>query len=301
MFSQSRWLVIFAVLITSFVSLPVYGQGKSSSQFLCPNSVFPTGFIWDGNLNFTKNQCVDSDTQCEVVYFHESESYETAVCNNGIWQVAQVKDEPELCPNSVFPNGFMWNGDLVFTANQCRTEGLACTGVFFHEINAYQEGVCSNGIWDFDRGQPATLLAVNDNIAAEVGVTFSGNLLANDNLGLEPTVLSFNPADLPSWLTLDASGDYAGSAPSAADIMFPYIITDSSAVSSTAVVNIVASNPNIAVSAADDSYTLLAGESLNQNILDNDQIGNAPATIACLLYTSPSPRDLSTSRMPSSA
>ena len=31
------------------------------------------------------------------------------------------------------------------------------------------------------------------------------------------------------------------------------------------------------------------------------EAGNAEEVIACLLYTSPSPRDLSTSRMPSSA
>ena len=36
-----------------------------------------------------------------------------------------------------------------------------------------------------------------------------------------------------------------------------------------------------------------------QGILD--QLGESGQVIACLLYTSPSPRDLSTSRMPSSA
>ena len=39
------------------------------------------------------------------------------------------------------------------------------------------------------------------------------------------------------------------------------------------------------------------GASTNLNI---DQVGNSNV-ITCLLYTSPSPRDLSTSRMPSSA
>ena len=39
----------------------------------------------------------------------------------------------------------------------------------------------------------------------------------------------------------------------------------------------------------------------SQVALNNRQINNGYVVLCCLLYTSPSPRDLSTSRMPSSA
>ena len=39
---------------------------------------------------------------------------------------------------------------------------------------------------------------------------------------------------------------------------------------------------------------------IEDNIIEKDQSKQTPAKF-CLLYTSPSPRDLSTSRMPSSA
>ena len=44
-----------------------------------------------------------------------------------------------------------------------------------------------------------------------------------------------------------------------------------------------------------------AEELLSNPKLDLLYVGTPPASHACLLYTSPSPRDLSTSRMPSSA
>ena len=39
---------------------------------------------------------------------------------------------------------------------------------------------------------------------------------------------------------------------------------------------------------------------IDENKIEDPKLGDAPIT-GCLLYTSPSPRDLSTSRMPSSA
>ena len=37
------------------------------------------------------------------------------------------------------------------------------------------------------------------------------------------------------------------------------------------------------------------------NLIETDVVENLDVDVSCLLYTSPSPRDLSTSRMPSSA
>ena len=36
-------------------------------------------------------------------------------------------------------------------------------------------------------------------------------------------------------------------------------------------------------------------------IMDNDEVNSSPVLVVCLLYTSPSPRDRTRSRMPSSA
>ena len=58
------------------------------------------------------------------------------------------------------------------------------------------------------------------------------------------------------------------------------------------------------VKAASDVYAPLAGEVLegNPELADAPELLNEdPYGKGCLLYTSPSPRDLSTSRMPSSA
>ena len=48
-----------------------------------------------------------------------------------------------------------------------------------------------------------------------------------------------------------------------------------------------------------DSMTVLELNELVKSI--EEKFGVSAAAMACLLYTSPSPRDLSTSRMPSSA
>ena len=59
---------------------------------------------------------------------------------------------------------------------------------------------------------------------------------------------------------------------------------------------ILLKNPNVSVSTA-ETYTKYSNRFCDQYLTDREIIEN----ISCLLYTSPSPRDLSTSRMPSSA
>ena len=50
-----------------------------------------------------------------------------------------------------------------------------------------------------------------------------------------------------------------------------------------------------------EGYTVVELSALENSTCASDLEDNARLIAACLLYTSPSPRDLSTSRMPSSA
>ena len=50
-----------------------------------------------------------------------------------------------------------------------------------------------------------------------------------------------------------------------------------------------------------DVDILVAGKGIKNAVAQAAKIDGVRAVIGCLLYTSPSPRDLSTSRMPSSA
>ena len=54
------------------------------------------------------------------------------------------------------------------------------------------------------------------------------------------------------------------------------------------------------------TYKTMQGKAVDMDLLRKRNelevaVGNAKVNASCLLYTSPSPRDLSTSRMPSSA
>ena len=51
----------------------------------------------------------------------------------------------------------------------------------------------------------------------------------------------------------------------------------------------------------DTTLAILSGFSFNKRVLVQGYHGTGKSTHICLLYTSPSPRDVSSSRMPSSA
>ena len=61
------------------------------------------------------------------------------------------------------------------------------------------------------------------------------------------------------------------------------------------------SNSTIREAAGDMGYALRVHKYPHNILRENKQATGAGADRVCLLYTSPSPRDLSTSRMPSSA
>ena len=60
-------------------------------------------------------------------------------------------------------------------------------------------------------------------------------------------------------------------------------------------------NDNVQISLATISTTGFCGEIFPDAFLENPPAGNYTLVIGCLLYTSPSPRDATLSRMPSSA
>ena len=89
---------------------------------------------------------------------------------------------------------------------------------------------------------------------------------------------------------------------------FTYEVTDGNGGLATATVNITVNSINDDPVAANDAFSTdedtaysatLGLDDLLQN--DSDLDGDTLTVTTCLLYTSPSPRDLSTSRMPSSA
>ena len=89
------------------------------------------------------------------------------------------------------------------------------------------------------------------------------------------------------------------------------IVNVAAGVANTDAVNVSQLNAAIAAIPADDDSALVADIAANtasiatntSGISDNasDIAANTASITTCLLYTSPSPRDLSTSRMPSSA
>ena len=92
----------------------------------------------------------------------------------------------------------------------------------------------------------------------------------------------------PSVLMLDEPT--AGVSPIVMDELFDHIVK----VKRTNVaILMVEQNAKQALSISDRGYVLVTGE--------NRYSGSGKELLNCLLYTSPSPRDLSTSRMPSSA
>ena len=84
------------------------------------------------------------------------------------------------------------------------------------------------------------------------------------------------------------------------DVPQPTVVQDSSVVEDTGPGDSIASGVGVITGNTDGSNTADSDDqqiaSDDQTIADNTGIDNS-----CLLYTSPSPRDLSTSRMPSSA
>jgi len=59
--------------------------------------------------------------------------------------VAEVT--PDLCPNSVFENGKMYDGNVQYTDNTCNNETQKCESVYFYHAGAYTSAICSDGEW----------------------------------------------------------------------------------------------------------------------------------------------------------
>lgn len=148
----------------------------------CPNGIFDNGFMYDGDRNYTENSCALAGQTCYPIYFYARASYETAQCSSGQWVVAGTSGSsgasssgsgssgsgsggassggasssggssgggstPDACPNGVFANGYMYDGDVQYTQNQCNLNGQDCTSVYFYALGRYDNARCESGAW----------------------------------------------------------------------------------------------------------------------------------------------------------
>ena len=158
-----------------------------------------------------------------------------------------------------------------------------------------------------------TPAAVNDDFSGNEDAAITGDLATNDTLsgdGGNTYTLTAAPASGTATVNTDGTFTYEPDANFNGNDSFTYTLTDTDGDTSTATVTITV-NVVDDLSSADDALTVDEDSANNAGtVATNDSTtsggtltyaaGTGP-TNGCLLYTSPSPRDLSTSRMPSSA
>lgn len=54
----------------------------------------------------------------------------------------------ELCPNAVFDDGFMYDGEIQYTENRCTENGQNCPSVYFYALGRYTPARCSGNVWE---------------------------------------------------------------------------------------------------------------------------------------------------------
>lgn len=142
------------------------------------------------------------------------------------------------------------------------------------------------------KGEPATPInvvpvAVNDGFALIAGATISGNVLSNDrdaNGDALAATLSSGPKNGTLLLNKDGTFSYKATSGFVGTDTFTYAASDGKA-SSTATVTLQVSAPvptNVAPTAVDDAYTLVAGGSVRGFVLANDKDANGDALVAAL-------------------
>ena len=98
--------------------------------------------MYSADLELVPNSCSNEAQICADQYFYASQSFETAVCSNGTWQVEQ-----EACPRGIFGDGRIYNAQLELTENTCNTVGQICDDQYFYENQAYSQAVCTDEGW----------------------------------------------------------------------------------------------------------------------------------------------------------
>ena len=129
-----------------------------------------------------------------------------------------------------------------------------------------------------------------------------------DGNGVSATAAQTITTNAGGSVTLNTDGTFTYTPPTGfqGTDTFDYTIVDPSGATDDATVtlNVIADpdpTANDEPNATDDLASAVAGTPATANLLANDTDPNGDVLTICLLYTSPSPRDLSTSRMPSSA
>ncbi len=89
------------------------------------------------------------------------------------WNVSdnpgQNSSEPELCPNTVFLDGYIYNGELEYGLNSCSAEGQVCTTTtYFESVLDHVPAACQNGLWVISTGDasaPSTASSTESGVA----------------------------------------------------------------------------------------------------------------------------------------
>ncbi|MDD1453155.1 Ig-like domain-containing protein [Sphingomonas sp. H160509] len=142
------------------------------------------------------------------------------------------------------------------------------------------------------KGEPAKPInvapvAADDGFALIAGATISGNVLSNDhdaNGDRLSATLSAGPKNGILFLNKDGTFTYEAKAGFVGIDTFTYAASDGKA-SDTATVTMKVSAPtptNIAPTAVDDAYNLVAGDSVKGFVLANDKDANGDALVATL-------------------
>ncbi len=173
-----------------------------------------------------------------------------------------------------------WLDGEIITGNSA--SGLNAGEIYRGDVNIDIKDDC-NVIVDLP------VVAEDDSYELEVGEALDANILDNDTLGDPDTTLTVNPLDIPVGFSVSDDGQITGATFEAgATFTFDYTITDADGDSDTATVTITTPEAqNLPVDAVDDTYTLEVGESLNANILDNDQLGDPDTTLSFNLFDIP--------------
>ncbi len=53
----------------------------------------------------------------------------------------------DACPNGIFDDGFMYDGNRNYTSNRCGLEGQTCYPIYFYSRAAYETAQCTAGQW----------------------------------------------------------------------------------------------------------------------------------------------------------
>jgi len=117
----------------------------------CPNTVFENGYIYNGEIQYTKNTCATPGKVCGSVYTYAAGGFVPVECVGGKWseqgKESQTENADDACPNTVISDKLMWSASIELGPNSCATEGATCASTYHTESAMHGPAVCNGGIW----------------------------------------------------------------------------------------------------------------------------------------------------------